>query len=185
MKNRYYDALKLALIITLIIIYFILYFFTTLRSENKVYMYKIITGLNMKERTDIPVIFDKGIVEILNHEYKISLDEYLFCLIGDIINGKVYVKGLVKQGLFYKESDIAVPIKDPACQVENSIGSIHSHPSGSCEPSVDDVFSWGARKNPEPIINAIQCDIDNFYIMLMPRSYESLDFRPLKWEVAK
>ena len=36
-------------------------------------------------------------------------------------------------------------------------------------------------KNPEPIINAIQCGIDKFYIVLMPDKHEALDFRSLRW----
>ncbi len=136
----------------------------------------------MVYRDDTSVIFTKEVLDKLNNEYSANKGEYLFCLIGDKINNEIYVNDLIAPELFHQGEDVVISHEDPACQTENSLGSIHSHINGDCKPSQDDIFSWGEMKNPEPIINAIHCDT-GIYILVMPGEHEALDFRAIKWEV--
>jgi len=135
----------------------------------------------MRYRDDVSVIFTKEVIDTLNNEYYKSDLEYLFCMLGERKENKIFVTELSNPKLFRQGKDIVISQVDPACQIENSVGSIHSH-KGSCEPSKDDLFTWGEMKNPEPLINAIQCD-GVFYTILMPGEHESLDFRSLRWKV--
>jgi len=132
-------------------------------------------------RDDITVSITKEAFDELNDAYNTSISEYLYCLIGNRSGNKIIINDLSRPEAFYKGIDIIIPAEDPACQLPNSIGTIHSHP-GTCEPSQDDIFSWGEMKNPEPIINAIRCNT-GFYIVMMPEEHEAFDFRSIRLEV--
>jgi proteasome lid subunit RPN8/RPN11 len=134
-------------------------------------------------RNDLTVIFSQEMLDTFNLEYKNFDKEYLFCLLGEK-NGKIIrVKEIVQPEIHLQGPDIVTPSEDPACQREDAIGSIHSHPDGSCNPSNDDFFAWGEMKNPEPLINAIQCGYNQFYILEMPGQHQPLNLHGLPWHV--
>ena len=173
----------IAIIISLLLLYLLLSFvIMPLISKSNKQDDIIDTDFIIEYRDDVSVVFTKEVLDILDSEYSKSSKEYLFCLIGNKTNNDIYVNNLTRPKLFYQGLDIVISKEDPACQIENSLGSIHSHLE-TCKPSFDDFFSWGEMKNPEPIINAIRCD-NIFYILLMPEEHEALDFRSLKWKTA-
>jgi len=157
----------------------------TVSSGKTIYVveYRNFTEFAIEERDDVSVVFTRDVLDRLNNEYK-PKGEYLFCLIGYKNNNEIYVDDLFKPELIFQGEEIVVAKEDPACKIENSVGSIHSHPRDDCRPSINDIFSWGEMRNPEPLIGAIQCDIDTFYLMVMPGKNEPLDFRSAKWRIA-
>lgn len=139
----------------------------------------------MNYEDGISVIFTKEVLGILNNEYNRTDKEYLFCLMGNKTNNEIYIDDLIAPELVFHGQNIVISHEDPSCQIENSLGAIHSHLEAPCSPSTDDIFSWGEMKNPEPIVNAIQCGIDDFYIILMPYQHKPLDLRPVRWKIAE
>jgi len=180
-----FSMIMIAIVIGLLLFYLLFSFIPIFSSPKVQEVIKEVTYVQdyvIEYRDDFSVIFTKEVLDTLNKEYEITGWEYLFCLLGNKTDDKIYVNDLLKPESFYKGVDIIIPTDDPACQIENSLGSIHSHQISSCQPSRDDIYSFGEMKNPEPVINAIQCD-DGFYIMLMPLEHEAFDFRSLRLTV--
>ena len=140
--------------------------------------------LNFDFREDLVVVFNDEIIERLNGAYEPDGPEYLFCLLGRVEENKIIVDGAAEQEYVYQGHDYILYQNDPPCQIEGSIGSIHSHPKNrGCVPSPDDLFTFGEMKDPEPIVNAIQCGYDEFYIYKMPGKQEPFNFNKLRWRV--
>jgi len=171
-----------------LILILILYAYSiNLRWNHTQINYEIFDAQNfsIEYREDITVIFSKGIVDRLNDRFMTEGPEYLLCLVGKEDGNKIYVEELKEERLLVQEIEYIIYEKDPPCQFKNSIGSIHSHPKkNGCVPSADDMFTFGEMKNPEPLINIIQCDTDNFTIFKMPGKQEWFDFRMLKWIIS-
>lgn len=188
-KNRKLLIMTSMMILTSLLSLYLLLSFVIMPLISKSNEYDVIiedsnyNDFVIEYRNDVSIVFKKEVLDILNDEYSENSGEYLFCLIGNKTSNEIYVNDLIAPELFLQGEDIVISHEDPACQIENSLGSIHSHTTKNCEPSMDDIFSWGEMKNPDPIINAIQCGLDEFYIIFMPGEHESLDFRSLRWKV--
>jgi len=180
-----FSIVIIAIVIVILLLYLLYPFIPSISIPTERDITEKVTytqDYTIEYRDDYSVIFTKEILDTLNKEYEVTGWEYLYCLLGNKTDNKIYVNDLLKPESFYKGVDIIIPTDDPACQIENSLGSIHSHQISSCQPSQDDLFSFGEMKNPEPVINVIQCD-DGFYIMLMPLEHEAFDFRSLRFTV--
>jgi len=152
------------------------------QEKEYVLQYQSYDNFTFEYREDFFAVFNEDIIDELNGEFSKSDKEYLFCLLGDRSGNNFFINELFQPELFY-QGDIVISLDDPSCQIPGSLGSIHSHPRGSCIPSNNDLFAWGEMKDPEPKINAIQCGVNEFYIMLMPEEHEPLDFRSLMTEI--
>lgn len=140
----------------------------------------------MQYRDDYLVVFKNDVLNKLNSEYKALGPEYLFCLIGKQSGSQILIEELAQERLISQTEDRIFYEKDPPCQIEGSVGSIHSHSiKSNCFPSEDDLFTFGEMKNPDPIINIIQCDYNKFYIIKMPGQREAFDFRAINWSVVE
>lgn len=139
-------------------------------------------------RSETIVSLPSEIVDKLNNEYKTSDTEYFFCLIGEKQGNIIKINSLFEPTSLNKtKGKIEFLDQDPPCQIANSIGSIHSHPQSFkykeklCSPSADDLFTFGEMKNPEPLIMAIQCGNDKFYILETPAKGKGLNGISLEW----
>ena len=174
-------TVTLSLILFLVIVLLVMFPSTFFQPEPD-YVVQYRTEFVLEYRDDVLAIFPRELADKLNKEY-LNLDtEYLFCLIGERNDNEIYINDIIQPELLYG-GNIVITKDDPSCQIENSIGSIHSHPGGGCKPSTNDLFVWGEMKNPEPVINAVQCGVDEFYIMLMPGEHEPIDFSSLRWRI--
>lgn len=132
-------------------------------------------------RNDYVLEFDKGVKGLLAERYKEGGPEDLYCLMGSLVGTVYAVSSVDEERVIGKEYGQIIFEHDPPCQKNGSIGSLHTHPrEGGCEPSKDDLFTFGEMKEPEPLINVIQCDRDLFYAMKMPDKSQALDFRSLR-----
>ena len=137
-----------------------------------------------KFREDIIVVCSEPVIEKLNKAYMPDGPEILFCLIGREEGNRIVIDDLAEQEYVYQGNDYILYQNDPPCQIENSIGSIHSHPrKRGCNPSPDDIFTFGEMRDPEPVINVIQCDYNEFYIYKMPGKQEPFNFNKLRWGI--
>jgi len=134
-------------------------------------------------RDDALVVFAPGLIEQLNAEYNPDGPESLYCLIGREDRHLILVDGLLGGGTIEEGLDYLVFDEDPPCQTPNAIGSLHTHPlKFGCEPSQDDLFTWGEMRSPEPLINMIQCGMNQIHIFKMPGKREEFNFNSLRWE---
>ncbi|MBN1156263.1 hypothetical protein JXA85_01480 [Candidatus Woesearchaeota archaeon] len=134
-------------------------------------------------RDDYRVVFKEGIIETFKQSYDTDR-EYMFCLLGEQKGDTIIVDGLYEEKLLEHNKYIIRYANDPPCQINRSIGSIHSHPpSEECRPSDNDLFAFGEMKDPEPIIAIIHCQHDELLIMKLPDKHNGLDYRSLRWSV--
>ena len=139
---------------------------------------------NFAYRDDFKIVFDEDVLASLKLDYKGDGPENLYCLIGNISDNIVYITSIESESLVFQGHDILIYKNDPPCQKTGAIGSLHTHPSAyGCRPSSDDYFTFGEMKDPEPVINAVQCSPLGFYIFKMPGKQESFDQRLLRWEI--
>ncbi len=132
-------------------------------------------------RDDYVLEFDKGVKDILISRYKEGGPEDLYCLMGSLVGNVYVVSSVEEERVIGKEYGQIIFEHDPPCQKIGSIGSLHTHPKeGGCEPSKDDLFTFGEMKDPEPQINVIQCEKDLFYAIKMPEASKALDLRGLR-----
>ncbi len=132
------------------------------------------------------VIFENGIVAQLNDKYDPKGPESLYCLIGTAQQQSIIVDNIIEGSTVKTGNDFLIFDEDPPCQIAGSVGSLHTHPTErGCEPSLDDMFTFGEMHSPEPLINVIQCGINEIRIFRMPGKREEFDFGPLAWEEKK
>jgi hypothetical protein len=140
--------------------------------------------MTFEYREDVAVIFPQEAVETLNARYPSPGPEELYCLHGEQQGNRIVITHISEEKLVYQDYGMIVYENDPPCQYPSAVGSLHTHPASyGCTPSTDDYFTFGEMKDPEPLINAIQCGINEFYIFRMPGKQEAYDFRLLRWSV--
>lgn len=138
---------------------------------------------NFRYREDYKVVFNQEVYEKIVNSYD-KEKEYMYCLLGSEVNKTFMIDDLYEEELLEHNKYFVKYKNDPPCQVQRSIGSIHSHPKSSeCLASNNDWFAFGEMKNPEPKIAIIHCYGDKFLILKLPDKNMGLDYRSLRWSI--
>lgn len=96
-----------------------------------------------KSAEDAKVYVDKEVSDTLDESFTNNSKEFIYCLEGEsnIQEGRYYVESLSETEVISAEED---SVEYEPCP-STSIGNIHSHPSGNCEMSKPDAFTFGRQ----------------------------------------
>lgn len=135
----------------------------------------------VKIETREPTVFiQENILEEFNNKYKESSTEYLLCLKGYEEDENYFITGFEEEELISSEVDSAVT--KGFCGSSNFIGTLHNHPTGLCQLGKADGFVFG-KYSKYHSFGMIQCGVDKFYIMEIPKGDEELlNLVSLKWD---
>lgn len=135
-KLDYYFSLSCIIICVLIVLTFNIILF----KDKLIVINDIPYDLVIKNADNI--YFDNGVVELLNINYMLFDTEFLFCVNGTVNDTGVYVDSLKNGGLSRTNKEMTM-YNVKRCR--NTLGTIHSHPSGelygdsSCRHSKTDI----------------------------------------------
>ena len=117
-------------------------------------------------------LIDERVVESLNILYGSHSTEFVACLEGVVKrDGDVLITGITSTKVIDSEEHSVVFITCPG----NTLGSIHSHPSGSCQLSKADAFIFGDQDKAE--LTGIICGFNRFAFYTREDISSSLDVK--------
>jgi proteasome lid subunit RPN8/RPN11 len=103
------------------------------------------------------IIIESDVNNRLYELYQESGDvEFVACIKGDYNNGRYQIYDLEEVPTVSK-SIAAIEAQD--CSKLNNLGTIHSHPDGICEPSKQDIYTFGQKND---LLMGIICKKDNY-----------------------
>lgn len=157
-KNR---ELKIALTILVTLnLAFILFAASNIYTTYNIYSKQSVDySGNLPNITIVP-----GLQTKLNHAYELSSVELIYCLYGDYN----------RTGNLINITNITIPdvitatltsVEFIACNDDEFIGTLHTHPRNTCEHSYQDMFTFGTsyqRNRNNVLIAGVQCGIDSF-----------------------
>lgn len=128
--------------------------------------------MNNEDINASKVYFMEDDFELLQSRYKADREEFIYCLYGSTGDNHYFVKGMEEVPYYSDERSVT----HKRCLTTGSyLGTIHSHPGGSCMLSYQDVYSFGGDG---AVITCIICGMEKI------NCYESDDFYdPLAYDI--
>ncbi len=103
------------------------------------------------------IIVESDINNELNKLYEESGDvEFVACIKGKYNNGRYQIYDIEELPTISRS---VAAIEAKGCSKINNLGTIHSHPNGVCEPSKQDIYAFGQKKD---LIMGIICNKDTY-----------------------
>ena len=125
------------------------------------------------------VFINESVLFELREAFDFSGVEWVYCLDTMIIGNKLVIVDIkrVVDAIGTHEQVISSDV------CKNTDGTVHNHLVGRCEPSTQDLYSYGVLDGfGHTIVHLIMCGDSTFFVFPVPRGNRSINLEGLKWK---